>query len=203
VPAALPDPARFEAALRAIDAANAEDPVLEREGEEAVPRALLYSRRMTEALERFAPDAPEVVQLAVRAQHLRRFALPRSDYPMDRAGYKQWRTDCARMHAEQAGRILRAVGYDEATVERVAALLQKKKLKVDPDVQLLEDVVCLVFLEHYLGPFVDEHADEREKVVGILRKTWVKMSERGHVAALALELRPRERALVEAALGGG
>jgi hypothetical protein len=200
---AVSDPARFDAAIVAFDAANAEDPNLERAGNDAVPKALLYAWRMTEALERYAPDAPEVVQLAARAQHLRRWAIARTEYPMDRAGYKQWRIDCAKMHAEVASGLLRTVGYDAQTIERVAALLQKKRLKVDAEAQLLEDVACLVFLEHYLAAFVDAHPAERDKLVGILRKTWLKMSERGRVAALALRLGERERELVAEALGGG
>ena len=132
---------------------------------------------MSEALERFAPDASEVVRLAVRCQHIRRWTVPRDSYPEGRDGYRRWRTDLGRFHAETASDILRQVGYDDATVGRVQALLRKERLKADPEVQLLEDVVCLVFLRHYLAPFAAQHADE--KVVGILQKTWRKMSERG------------------------
>jgi hypothetical protein len=183
------DTARFPAALARIDAANAEDP----HGKE-----LLYSQRMTAWLERLAPDASEALRLAVRAQHLRRWTIPRGRYPMDLAGYKRWRTTLASFHAETVGAILREVGYDEATLARVQALVRKERLKLDPEAQLLEDVACLVFLENYFAEFARQH--DEEKLIGIVQKTWKKMSERGRAAALGLELAPEVRGLVEQAL---
>ena len=191
--------ARFRAAMAHFDRANAEDPNVETANGESHPRELLYARRMSEALERFAPDASEVVRLAVRCQHIRRWTAPRDSFPEGRAGYRRWRTELGRFHASTAGGILREVGYDDATVARVQALLRKERLKADPEAQLLEDVVCLVFLSHYLAPFAARHEDE--KVVGILRKTWRKMSERGRAAALDLDLAPALRALVARAVG--
>ena len=185
---------RFREAIVRFDRANAEDPNTETADAVSHPRALLYAQRMSDALERFAPDATEVVRLAVRCQHIRRWTVPRGSYPEGRDGYRRWRSDLGLFHAETAGAVLREVGYDDGTVGRVQALLRKERLKADPEVQLLEDVVCLVFLSHYLAPFAARH--EEEKVVGILRKTWRKMSERGRAAALELELAPELRALV-------
>ena len=108
---------RFELAIERIDAANAEDPNFEMAEGEEHPKELLYSRRMTAALDRFAPDAPETIRLAVRAQHIQRWKIPRADYPRDRPGYRRWRTDLGKFHAETAGGILREVGYDEVFVE--------------------------------------------------------------------------------------
>ena len=125
--------------------------------------------------------------------------MPRDSYPAGRDGYRRWRSDLGRFHAATAGEILREVGYEDAAVERVQALLRKERLKADPEVQLLEDVVCFVFLRHYLAPFAAQHEDE--KVVKILRKTWRKMSERGRAAALDLALAPELRALVTRAVG--
>ena len=156
---------------------------------------------MTAALERFAPEAPEAVRLAARCQHIRRWTVPRDRYPAGRDGYRRWRTDLGRFHAETAGEILREVGYDAATIGRVQALLRKERLKADPDVQLLEDVICLVFLQHYLADFATQHDDE--KLTDILRKTWRKMSDRGRAAALEIDLAPDLRALVIRAVGGG
>lgn len=191
--------ARFREALARFDRANAEDPRAETVDGAAHPKELLYARRMSAALERFAPDASEVVRLAARCQHVRRWTAPRADYPPGRAGYRRWRTDRGRFHAETAGRILREAGYGDDAVGRVQALLRKERLKADPEAQLLEDVVCLVFLRHYLAPFAARHEDE--KVVGILRKTWRKMSERGRAAAREVELAPELRTLVERAAG--
>jgi phosphoadenosine phosphosulfate reductase len=189
---------RFDDALRRIDAANREDPNLVAENGEMTAKELVYARRMSEWLARIEPSASEELRLAVRAQHLCRWKIARADYPEGRAGYKRWRSDLARLHAELAGDILRAVGYSETSVERVQALIQKQKLKTDRDAQALEDVACLVFLEHYFSEFAQKHADE--KLVEILRKTWKKMSARGRQAALDIELGRRERTLVERAL---
>jgi hypothetical protein len=117
---------------------------------------------------------------------------------MDLAGYKRWRTTLASFHAETVGAILREVGYDEATLARVQALVRKERLKLDPEAQLLEDVACLVFLENYFAEFARQH--DEEKLIGIVQKTWKKMSERGRAAALGLELAPEVRGLVEQAL---
>lgn len=191
--------ARFREALARFDRANAEDPRAETVDGAAHPKELLYARRMSAALERFAPDASEVVRLAARCQHVRRWTVPRADYPPGRAGYRRWRTDRGRFHAETAGGILREAGYGDDAVGRVQALLRKERLKTDPEAQLLEDVVCLVFLRHHLAPFAARHEDE--KVVGILRKTWRKMSGRGRAAAREVDLAPELRALVERAAG--
>ena len=190
---------RLREAIARFDRANAEDPNVETANGASHPKELLYARRMSDALERFAPDASEVVRLAVRCQHIRRWTVPRASYPDGREGYRRWRTELGRFHAETAGGILREVGYDDAVVRRVQALLRKESLKADSEVQLLEDVVCLVFISHYLEPFAARHEDE--KVVGILRKTWRKMSERGRAAALDLDLAPELLALVTRAVG--
>jgi len=194
----LSDSERFRAAFARFDAANGEDPRrIVFQGNE-YPFELLYAQRMTHWLERLVPDASEVLQLAARAQHICRWQIPRSEFPLDRAGYYRWRIRLYGFHSEKAGAILREVGYDEAIVARVEQLLQKKNLKTDPEMQLLEDVICLVFLEHYFSDFSKEH--EPDKVATILRKTWAKMSPRGQAAALKLEMPAEARALLDRAL---
>ena len=170
-------------AFARIDAENAQDP----RRDEGEPNELLYGRRMSAWLARLAPDAGEALQLAARAQHLARWRIPRAQFPDGRAGYKRWRTECARMHAARAGEILAAAGYDRATIVRVGELLVKARLADDPEVQALEDTACLVFLEHHLADFARKH--ERDKLIDIIQKTWKKMSPRGRAAAL--ELAPR------------
>ena len=182
---------RFNQAIAGFDAANAEDPNKEMfEGTEH-PKELLYAQRMSAMLQRFAPDASEAVKLAVRAQHICRWKSPRSDYPMTPFGYKQWRTNLQKFHAETAGKIMRDAGYDDETISRVQSLLRKEALKVNPETQMLEDVVDLVFLENYIDDFAKKysHYDE-EKMMDIIRKTWRKMSDRGHEFALTLALPP-------------
>jgi len=192
---------RFTAAIAQIDAANAADPNREAyEGRDA-PKELLYSRRMSDWLIRMAPEASEALRIAAHGQHICRWTIPRSSYPMDRTGYLRWRNDCKRMHAEKLGEILHKAGYDQPTIERVQSLVRKEQLKADPETQLLEDVVCLVFLENYFADFSRQHNEA--KLIDIVRKTWKKMSPRGHKAALELPLSPDCRAIVETALTTG
>ena len=189
---------RYCQAIASFDSVNAADP--NREEVDGVPQAkeLVYARRMTARLERFRPDAPEPVWLAVRSQHIRRWTVSRGDYPAGREGYRRWRTDLGRLHASTAAGILKTVGYDAATISRVESLLRKERLKVEPDAQLLEDVICLVFLEYYLVDFAPKH--DEDKLVGVLQKTWRKMSDSGREAALQLDLPTSVRTLVERAL---
>lgn len=175
----------YQAAIATFDKANAEDPNKENFDGVSHSKELLYAQRMSEMLQRYAPDASEAVKLAVRAQHIQRWKIPRSDYPMDRQGYLQWRTRLYKFHAETAGRILKEVGFDDEMTARVTAIVRKRGLKVNPETQLLEDVVDLVFIEHYLTGFAAHHPEyDEEKWISIIRKTWQKMSPRAHEFAL-------------------
>jgi hypothetical protein len=196
---------RFGAAIAAIDAVNAGDSAREpahgAAGGEPMPSAQLYGQRMSAWLLRLAPDAPEELRLAARAQHIARWKIPRSTYPVGRDGYLAWRTKLAQFHAETAGKILAEAGYGPETIARVGDLLRKRGLKRDPDVQTLEDAACLVFLETQFAAFASKHPDD--KIVDILRKTAVKMSARGlrEAGRLAERLPDGPRALVTRALG--
>ena len=178
---------RYDAAVARFDAVHREDPRAVDVAGSAVPVSIRYHQRMAAWLDELDPDASEALRLAVRCQHLRRWAVPRQDYPAGGAGYKRWRVALALRHADEAEVMLRDVGYGDDVVERVRALLLKKGLRHDPEVQLLEDVACLVFLETELAAFAPRHDDA--KLVDILRKTWGKMSPRGHAAAMALAAR--------------
>jgi len=184
--------------LAAIDAANAADP---RRTTDDEPVELVYGRRMSAALASLAPEASELLQIAARGQHIERWTSPRDSFPRDRVGYLKWRTALKDFHARRVGELMAGAGYGADEIARVGALLRKEKLKYDAEAQTLEDVACIVFLENYFAEF-SGHYDE-DKVVSILQKTWAKMSPDGHKAALALNLPPRARALVETALGGG
>lgn len=197
----MPELSNLDQAFAAIDAANAADPRTVEVDGSSQPYELVYGQRMTAVLNSFAPASAPPLQLAARAQHLERWAIPRSDYPMDRIGYLTWRNDQKARHAARAGEILAALGYSAEKIDRVKFLLQKKKLKKDADTQTLEDVICLVFLQYYALEFAADH--EEAKVVDILRKTWGKMSAEGQAAALALHLDPAVKTLVEKALADG
>ncbi len=188
----------FNKAISLFDASNAEDPNRTYVGAVAYPKELLYAQRMTKQLMVFAPDASEVVQLAARSQHIQRWKIPRTTYPMNRSGYKRWRVALLAFHAQVAGALMGQAGYGPDVIERVQTLLTKKRLKRDAEVQLLEDVICLVFLEHYFSDFAAKH--DEEKLEGILKKTWAKMSTQGHKAATSLSLPDATLNLINRAL---
>ncbi|MDB5261977.1 MAG: hypothetical protein JWQ14_1258 [Adhaeribacter sp.] len=192
------DNKRFEAAIQKFDEVNAEDPQTEVVDGVSYPKEVLYAQRMTTCLNKVAPDASEALQLAVRCQHIRRWAIPRQDFPMDKVGYHKWRNSLKSYHAEIAGQLLEEVGYDPEIIGRVQFLVQKRQLKIDPEVQLLEDVICLVFLEYYFLDFARQH--EEEKIIDIVQKTWRKMTPKGHEWALQLALPAEAQALVAKAL---
>ncbi len=189
---------QLAAAFACIDNANAQDPNTEIVDGAAVPKELIYGQRMSAKLSSFCPTASIALQLAARSQHICRWKILRSNYPMDRQGYKRWRLDLGAFHGEFAGEILIANGYSDELVQRVKDLLLKRSLKRDEEVQMLEDVICLVFLEFYLTDFASKH--DEAKLIDILQKTWNKMSNTGHEAALKLPLPAANLALVTKAL---
>lgn len=188
----------YDQAIQLIDQVNSEDPIKEAWKGKDFPKELLYSHRMTKKLGEFAPDCSEQLKVAARAQHIGRWKIQRSEYPMDRTGYLTWREELKKMHADLAGKLLQEAGYDEAFSSRVKFLIRKKQLKTDPETQILEDVVCLVFLEYYLEDFVVKH--EYEKIKDILRKTWAKMSEHAQKEALKLNFSSQSLAIIKEAL---
>lgn len=201
------DSQRFARAIALFDAANAEDTRLDTgpDGQE-LPRELLYARRMTDMIDRFAPGASETARLAVRAQHIQRWKVPRDSYPMNRDGYMQWRTGLYKFHAETAGRLMKEAGYDDESIEQVKMAVGKRGLKVNPDTQLLEDVTDLVFIEHYMIGFATQKPDYSEdKWLEIIRKTWKKMSPAAHEFALAGKIKLPESLtpLIVKAVSGG
>ncbi|MCM2681090.1 DUF4202 domain-containing protein [Echinimonas agarilytica] len=189
---------RLAQVFDAIDAVNKADPNLELVEDIQVPASLLYGTRMSSMLEQFAPETDEIVQIACRAQHIKRWAIPRADFPMGKKGYYDWRQTLGRKHGEWTGEILAAHGYDQAIIDRVSAVLRKERIKADPQCQQFEDVICLVFLAHYAEDFASKH--EEAKVIDILQKTWRKMSEKGHDFALKQQYPAGVQALIEKAL---
>lgn len=165
---------RYKKAIECFDAYNSNDPHREEFMGNDYPKELLYAQRMSERLDLYAPNAPEYLRLAARCQHIGRWEIPRDAYPMDRKGYLQWRNILKTHHAKIASGILKDCGYDTDVIDKVTFLLMKKELHRNAETQLLEDVICLVFVQYYLDEFAARHEDE--KVVDILRKTMKKMS---------------------------
>jgi hypothetical protein len=191
---------RFRDAIARIDAFNAQDPRRVSRGGRDLPEAIDYAERMSAWVARLEPDASEALRLAVRAQHIGRWTIPRNGYPEGTAGYNRWRRDLARFHAETAGRLMGEAGYDAVTVARVGSLIRKEGLGRDPETQALEDAACLVFLETGFDEFSRKHPDD--KVVDIVKKTWRKMGPKGRALAMELVggLAPDRAALVARAV---
>jgi hypothetical protein len=181
------DQTRFNHTIAAFDAINAQDPNLQIiEGKEH-PKELIYAQRLSEMLDRYAPDASEVLKLAARAQHIQRWTSPRSDYPMTKQGYMLWRSNLKLHHAKVASKVMQEHGYDDEMIQQVCILLKKENLRTNADTQTLEDVIVLAFLEHDLDTFVQKYSDyPEEKFLTILRKSYLKMSDKGRAAALSL-----------------
>ncbi|MGN0921805.1 MAG: DUF4202 domain-containing protein [Cellvibrio sp.] len=185
--------------LELIDLYNAQDPNVELlDDGSQFPKELIYGQRMSLQLASFTDDASEELQIAVRGQHIGRWKIPRSDYPMDRAGYKRWRTDLAHLHGQILADLMSKAGYTQASIDRVKDLVLKRSLKRDLEAQTLEDIACLVFLNYYFDSFSIKYTEE--KIIDIVQKTWKKMSEKGHQFALALDLSPRSLSLITKAL---
>jgi hypothetical protein len=174
--------------IKKFDEYNAADP----KGNE-----VLYAQRMSDRLNKFHPDAPEHIQLAIRCQHIGRWQIPRNTYPDGKKGYIAWRNKLKDHHAAIAGGIMADCGYDQEMIGRVQDLLEKKDLRSNPDTQLLEDVVCLVFVEFYLDDFAEKHGDA--KVIDILAKTFRKMTPAAISAAGKFALSTRAKNLLDRA----
>lgn len=177
----------YEKARDLIDQANSEDPnkVIDADNREW-PKELLYSHHMSDMLERFAPETDDAMKLAIRAQHIQRWKSPRTNYPMDKKGYHQWRTALYTFHAETLAGLMAEAGYSADSLERVKLAVGKKELKKNPDTQLVENIAALVFIEHYMLEFAGKHPEYDEaKWLDIIRKTWRKMSEPAQQFALS------------------
>ena len=188
------DSVRLGRALDAIDAANADDPQRIRVRGEERPKERAHAELMSEWVARLIPEPSDAVLLAARAHHLRRWEIPRSDYPEGRVGYLRWRTDLHGHHAKLAGEILAGQGYGEETVLRVQHIIRKKGLGRDAEVQAFEDALCLVFLETQLAEFSGRV--DTAKLENVARKTLRKMSERAIELAMALPLPDDARSLL-------
>lgn len=193
-----PNPERFAAALRRFDEANAADPNVEGCNGQPQPREFLYAQWLTDWVLKLAPHASEALRLAARCQHICRWEIPRDSYPLDKPGYLRWRADLKKFHAEKSGQILREVGYDHTMVQRVQELNLKKHHPKDPEVCVLEDALCLVFLERQLTPLAAKANDE--KMINALQKSWKKMTPAAHAEALKLSYGEHEKSLIARAL---
>jgi hypothetical protein len=190
---------RLEKAFQLFDDYNKQDPhILKWNGQE-YPAEYFYAIQLHEWVKKFEPSAGESLLLASRSQHIGRWKIPRENYPMNKPGYLNWRTTLAKFHADTAGALMKEAGYDEAMIEDVQHIILKRNLKFDHAVQVMENALCLVFLEFQYHDFILEHEDE--KVIRIIQKSWKKMTEPGREAALKLKYNERGKSLIVKALG--
>jgi len=190
--------AKLQAVLLAIDEINSQDPnkTIIKGKEQA--KELLYGHYMTACIEKYWPNSNELLQIAVRAQHIKRWHLKRTEYEVGKAGYFKWRIAQGKFHAELTKRLMLEHGFNESDAEVTAKILRKEKLKSNVNSQTLEDVACLVFLQYYFDEFAAKHSEE--KIIRILQKTWAKMSDKAHDIALSLTLPEHLATLVKKAL---
>jgi uncharacterized protein DUF4202 len=165
----------LEAAIDAIDAANAEDPRTLLVRGSSRPWALGEGELATLWLDQLAPDAPDALRVAARGHHIRRWETPRASYPEGRAGYLKWRKDLYDIAYNHVSRIARDAGANHATIERIGDFMHKRALRTDRRAQQYEDVLCLVFLESQFTDFAAR--TDADKLDGIVTKTLAKMSD--------------------------
>ena len=110
---------------------------------------------------------------------------------MTRPGYLKWRDDLKKFHAQKAGEILRELGYFEDMIRRVQDLNLKKNFPNDPDGRVVEDALCLVFLQFQFADLAAKTAED--KTINALQKSWQKMTEAARAEALKLNFGPREK----------
>jgi hypothetical protein len=190
---------RFNQAISEFDLLNAQDPNHRMMNGEAIPYELFFANKMTDWVFQLDTNASEVVRIAARCQHLCRWEIPRKSYPEGRVGYLTWRKELKSFHADKSAEVLKRVGYDDVTIERVRGINLKQGLGRDKDVQIIEDALCLVFLEQQFDDLISK--TEEDKMVTIIQKTWAKMSDLAREKALALKLSDEGSRLVSHALG--
>jgi len=199
---------QLEQVLSAIDDINRQDLNITISEGEQYPKELIYGQRMTACLTQHWPQASELLQIAVRAQHIKRWHLKRNEFEQGKAGYYQWRIALGKFHAALTAEIMTEEGYSKEQGEQTASIICKENLKnktssqLNSDSQTLEDVACLVFLEHYFDEFADKYLkqDNEAKIIRIVQLTWKKMSEDAHNIALQFSLPNHLADLVNKAL---
>ncbi len=192
--------ARLRAALAAIDDANRDDPNVVAVRDRTGPKEIIHAELVTEWVQRLNPEADDALLLAARGHHFRRWTVPRTSYPAGRSGYLRWRKDLHAQHADELGIVLAGAGYDDATIARVQSIVRKDGLvraAENDDVQILEDALCLVFLETQLVEIAARL--EPATLPGIIAKTARKMSAAGRALIADVPLGPGAHKILDAA----
>ncbi|MDN5288288.1 MAG: hypothetical protein JWR38_4562 [Mucilaginibacter sp.] len=175
---------KFNAAFEQFDAYNKKDPNSFTWENTTYPQEYFLAIKLYDWVKQLDPNASEELLLASRSQHIGRWEIPRHTYPEGREAYLKWRKDLAQYHAEKASAIMEIVGYSPGQIARTKQILLKQKIKVDHDVQTMENALCLVFLQFLYEDFYPKY--EADKVINILKKSLLKMDAHGHQFALGL-----------------
>ncbi len=176
---------KLEKIIARIDVLNNQDPNFTEIQYMKIANEHLYSQRMSELLSFYCVgEPPELVSIACRAQHIQRWTISRHDFPEGRTGYLDWRKELKVFHAKTTANLMKDYDYSEQEIVQVSNMLTKHDIKNDPATQVVEDIACLVFIKYYFEPFVQKF--EQKKLLSIVRKTWAKMSDKGHQLALEL-----------------
>ncbi|WP_207420949.1 DUF4202 domain-containing protein [Desertivirga brevis] len=191
---------KLEIALELFDSYNKQDPTRVTWDGEIIPAEYFYAVKLYEWVLKLEPEASEVLKLASRSQHIGRWEIPRDSYPMNKAGYLNWRSNLGKYHAQKAGELMEQAGYIQEDIERVRKIITKQQIKLDPEVQTIENGLCLVFLQYQFADFILKH--DEAKLIRIIQKTWNKMSEPGRQEALQLQYSELGLQLIQKALAG-
>jgi len=191
---------RIQIAFELFDDYNKQDPNKITWNDETFPAEYFYAIKLYDWVLKLEPDASEALKLAARSQHIGRWEIPRDSYPMNKAGYLNWRSNLGKYHAQKSGELMVQAGYSDEEIERVKKIITKQQIKADDEVQTIENGLCLVFLEFQYDDFVLKH--DEAKLIRIIQKTWNKMSEPGHKAALGLQYSELGLQMIQKALAG-
>lgn len=189
---------KLEKAFALFDAYNKKDPITLTWDGITYPAEYFYAIELYKWVLKLEPQASEQVLLASRSQHIGRWEIPRDSYPAGKSGYLNWRSDLAKFHAAKSGELMLEAGYTPDFIEGVQKIILKQKIKLDPEVQLMENALCLVFLQFQFDDFIQKHSEE--KLIHIIKKTWNKMSAPGRDAALTLQYSDAAKNLIGKAL---
>lgn len=189
---------KLQQAFTLFDAYNQQDPITLAWDDVTYPAEYFYAIELYNWVLKLDPQASEAVLLASRSQHIGRWEVPRETYPLGKSGYLNWRSDLAKFHAAKAHELMLQAGYAPDFIEGVKRIILKQKIKLDPEVQLIENALCLVFLQFQFEDFIQKHTEE--KLITIIKKTWNKMSQSGRDAALKLQHSDEALRLIRKAL---
>jgi len=191
---------KLDTAFQLFDEYNKQDPRTFDWDGESYPQEYFFAIKLYDWVLKLEPNASEELLLASRSQHIGRWEMLRESYPEGREAYLKWRKDLAQHHVDIADKLMQEAGYSPELIERVNLILLKKRIKADPEVQTMENALCLVFLEFQYEDFRKKYEDDPDKMINILFKSLLKMDGKGHDFALQLQYSEGGLAIIQHAV---